>query len=151
MDIREDVQSLLFFAEYCYEPSEDCHFACGGRCTVDTAVYMPCYLEFTCFWDEQDVTSTASTTTVTQPTTTTVTQASTTAAPSENVSAGTIFGYSLLATFCLGCLAAAIYFGVKKLRRRSRNNVPAVTYQPTSNLNPHPLDRWRFSWPTYPE
>ena len=127
---------------------------CGGRCTVDKAVYMPCYLTFTCFWEEIDITSTtkASTTTVTQASTTTVTQASTTTvAPRGNVSAGKVFGYCLLATICLGCLAVAIWFGVKKCRRRTGNNLPAVTYQPTSNLNPHPLDRWRYSWPNYPE
>ena len=108
-------------------------------CPVENAKYMPCFARFTCFWEEID----GSTTTTAQPTTTVL--------PPRRLSSGKIIGYTILVLTLLGLAAVAIWFGIRKLRSRTGNDQLAVVYQPTSNLHPHPLDRWRFSWPDYPE
>lgn len=100
---------------------------------------MPCYARYTCFWEEIDVSTTTA-----QPTTT--------VSPHQKVSAGKIIGYTILVITLLGLASVAIWFGIRKWRSRTGNgNQLAVVYQPTSNLNPHHLDRWRYSWPDYPE
>ena len=129
---------LFFFAEWCYQPSQGCTEECFGMCSRENSVYSPCYKTYHCSWRRNE------TTTVSPSSTTTTT---TTTKPPV-VSNGTVVGYIFLAIALLVLVGIGTFFAVREWRKRHPRNETPVVY--TSMINPHPLDRWRYSWPEPP-